>query len=55
MPPAGFEPAIPANDQPEILALDRSGKKSYSRILYRKIWRKILLPFECWLTSVKND
>jgi hypothetical protein len=25
MPPAGLEPAIPANDQPQILALNRSG------------------------------
>ena len=25
MPPAGFEPAIPAGDRPQILALDRWG------------------------------
>ena len=24
MPPAGFEPLIPAGDRPQILALDRS-------------------------------
>ena len=24
MPPAGFEPAIPANDRPETQALDRA-------------------------------
>jgi hypothetical protein len=24
MPPAGFEPAIPASEQPQTLALDRS-------------------------------
>ena len=46
MPPAGFEPAIPVNDQPQTLALDRSATgfepaKANDRLRALALYRRV--------------
>ena len=54
MPPAGFEPAIPAGERPPTLALDRSatGIGNYRlyecAILCLKLVYKLIGTYECW-------